>query len=531
MFNVECIACTKFAALAPRFTGGTSAISSSIIIFIISRSESKLRTVYHRIMFGMSVADIMLSVATGLSTLPMPKELSFKHEPYDGTRLGNTQTCEAQAFFYVFGLNVMFSYNAMLFVYNTCAITFQMREQHIVKFVEPFLHLIPLGMGLGIAIPPLVNELYNPTTWDAWCSISAGTAEVYTEQVLRLRNLKNMDSMVIILVVTFFSIILICSILILWRVIRVERELLGPKIKRRGELLMSNNQEKANKSLQNSKVIAKQALAYLLSFMITAGVLFIRGLIDEPNWMIFLSFALMPLQGFFNALIFISHKVYNYRRVYSDVSRWETLKILFKKDTQDEPVLFSRISLVRGFANNDREMDVEVSDEKGNREILHILKSIDNVPPSHSGGEAFVDDEESKRSIGEMDHYPSWPVGHTFSKNNDDNKKSSLDFNDNDNDNDLSFGGEKSNPDINDNTSSFGISKAGLSGFSSELSSLERTISPGHHVPSHAYPPPSLGTEDGVSIDKSNENKSLFSLPMWRNNKKNTSKDKSTDTV
>lgn len=164
-----CIACTSFAAIAPRFSGGTSAISSMLIIYIIYKSEHKLRTIYHRIMFGMSCADIISSIAVGLSTLPMPAELPYDPpQEFKGTRLGTIATCEAQGFCVAFGLVAAFTYNVMLSFYNACAIAFRMEEERIVKRVEPFLHIFPVALALGCAVPVLMMDLYNPTGWDAW---------------------------------------------------------------------------------------------------------------------------------------------------------------------------------------------------------------------------------------------------------------------------------------------------------------------------------------------------------------------------
>lgn len=302
----------------------------------------------------------------------------------------------------------------------------------------------------------------------------------------------------------------------------MERELIGPNIKRKSP---SANMKKASRSLQNSKVVAKQALAYLLSFISTAGIIFVRGLIDEPLWIIYLTFALTPLQGFFNLLIFISHKLYNYRRVYSDVSRCEVIKILFGREAHDEPVLFSRISLVRYFDDNKEEMSVEICDEKGSV-LLHIHKNQEIISASESGGEAHFDDE-SKRSLGELDQF-SYPIDNRSQSTNEvkispnmHNNISSKVYKPNNSD-------ETSSPhDINDNIPSFG---SGLSGFSSELFSLERTISPGPNVSSHGLSPPSLGAHDGVSIDNSNESRGLFSLSMWKH-KGNSATNTSTGSV
>ena len=104
------------SSVSPRFSGGLSAISSAFVIYLIVRSEIKLSTIYHRIVFGMCCVDIIGSLACSLASLPMPTEFPDDdwYDTWDGTRLGNTRTCEAQGFFSTFGLVTMFAYNSML---------------------------------------------------------------------------------------------------------------------------------------------------------------------------------------------------------------------------------------------------------------------------------------------------------------------------------------------------------------------------------------------------------------------------------
>ena len=72
-------------------TASISTISSIGLIILLSRSENKFTTTPNRLLLGLSIADIMSSVAFAFVTLPMPV----------GTwnawiTLGNTTTCEIQ---------------------------------------------------------------------------------------------------------------------------------------------------------------------------------------------------------------------------------------------------------------------------------------------------------------------------------------------------------------------------------------------------------------------------------------------------
>jgi hypothetical protein len=70
------------------------------------------------------------------------------------------------------------------------------------------------------------------------------------------------------------------------------------------------------------------------------------------------SLVLLPLQGFFNFVIFLSHKVYNYRRVHKNESISHVLALLFCTSTSD-PFFISRISVVKQYEEEEREEEQE----------------------------------------------------------------------------------------------------------------------------------------------------------------------------
>jgi len=153
-----------------RITGSISATASSLIIYLILRSDFGLSSIYHRIMFGMSCADIISSIAMALASLPMPNDFPCEDDDlfaYNGK--GNIQTCEAQGFFISFGLYMMYSYYAMLSFYYVCDIAFQMNEETIRKRVEPYIHSIPIILALIGSLPPVFLNLYNPDL--LWCKL------------------------------------------------------------------------------------------------------------------------------------------------------------------------------------------------------------------------------------------------------------------------------------------------------------------------------------------------------------------------
>ena len=163
----------KIGEIVPCITGSISVTSSVLIIFLILNSSSGLSSTYHRLMFGMSIADILSSTGMALTHLPMPRPGISKAVDaylYQGLRLGNTQTCTAQGFSIAHGVLSTYSYNISLCVYYACAIYFKLKQKTIRNRIEPFFHLFSVFFPLLITLPNLLRENYNPA--EAWCGMS-----------------------------------------------------------------------------------------------------------------------------------------------------------------------------------------------------------------------------------------------------------------------------------------------------------------------------------------------------------------------
>jgi hypothetical protein len=353
---------TDYAALVPRFTGSLSAISSALIIYIILRSQTRLSSIYHRIMFGMSIADICGSIAMALTSLPMPsympKEEIFGYH-WAGTRLGNQYTCDAQGFFAFFGMGCMFNYNAMLCVYYACAIAFTMKEKNIEKYVEPILHAIPFLAGLAFSVPPLFYDMYNPgISVYAWCGpvTYPNECSVY-ENVECIRGNSNMTKAVRVLIAVFilyiFFVIFVSLGMVIWTVIQTDRII--EQISKLYNIRGHNDMTKVLEKHRNTKAVVIQACAYISAFLLgvipplllSVGAIDTTGQsqIETADHFEKLTLVFLPLQGFFNFVIFVSFKVYNYRRVRQDVSIRRVIALLFCSSAHD-PCFISRISVV-----------------------------------------------------------------------------------------------------------------------------------------------------------------------------------------
>ena len=429
-------------SIVANISGSFSAASSALIVYIILRSRRKLSSIYHRIMFGMSVAGIMGSVSMALATLPMPSHMPREEEfdlSWSGPRLGNTHTCNAQGFFFMFGVCTMFCYNSALCSYYCAAIAFRIKEKNIRKYIEPWLHGFSIGVPLVFAIAPLAGNLYNPSSFEdvPWCLISVypvdcdyrsdGIAETDVECI---RGGGKLFMLVprIIMVTTFMTLtsVILCLSIVLWRVIKTDRAITAicNTLPRRTRNHRDNHQARENvaedvpniarKQNHNSKVVLIQAMAYVFSLVFTLTFPTLNALKDLNPQSSFaqgvgrmsdtLETSFLPLQGVFNFIIFLGHKIYNRRRdwAHEDESICQIIRQLFAGSVE-EPVFISRITLV---------YQHEEQQQRNNRKMPQYLRVEDEldgcvsyaISSTGSGSDDAEAKAEAETDEGRSDH-------------------------------------------------------------------------------------------------------------------------------
>lgn len=374
-------------------------------------------------MFGMSIADIIASVCMALASVPMPSYLPREEEfGYDwaGARLGNTGTCTAQGFLVSFATSCMPTYNLMLCVYYFCAIYLNMSENRIRKRVEPFLHVFPVTISLALASIPLPFDLYNPSMIAyAWCGAVPYPYEcyLYPDEIECIRGGPKVMKMAYRTISTcsavLISLIIILLSLVIKSIIETDRMLRQLSDQCRTKKSALARLQEAINLQRNSKAAIVQAVSYistvvlsvLPTFLLSSGAVTVFGSERQQKLGdVFerILLVLLPLQGFFNCIIFVSHKVYNYRRIHENVSICQILGLLLFKSSHD-PTFISRISIVShqeiareefldrdGFENDNHDdnnnnvyetiYDIEINDEDNSQRHfrLNLLRRSDS---------------------------------------------------------------------------------------------------------------------------------------------------------
>ena len=117
-------------------TSSISCIASSAIAIMIKRSPRGLSTPYRRIIFGLSISDILQSFALLTGPFASPKGITLS--PW---AIGNTRLCEANAFFMIFGTSAVPMYTCALCLYYLCKLKMNMTDEAFTLKVERKLHV------------------------------------------------------------------------------------------------------------------------------------------------------------------------------------------------------------------------------------------------------------------------------------------------------------------------------------------------------------------------------------------------------
>ena len=149
-----------------RISSFLSICGSGYIIYNLlgPRRESEFnKQMFSRLLFGLSVSDIMASSALLMGSWPIPKDTYHSHDLV--WNIGNQWTCDMQGFaLQIFYFSSIF-YTTTLSINFLLCVKYQWREEDLRNRVEPFLHIISWSVPFVLAILCQVFDLYNPTAF------------------------------------------------------------------------------------------------------------------------------------------------------------------------------------------------------------------------------------------------------------------------------------------------------------------------------------------------------------------------------
>jgi hypothetical protein len=298
-------------------------------------------------MVFMSIADMLSSFAISLTTIPMPKDVNEVYS-FDGNSYGTVVTCEIQAITYVLGIRLSAGASICLSVYYLLTIRYHVSHEVITRCVEPTFLIVTLLVAIIRPIFLLLRrQLYNPTPLMSWCTMGEfplGCSEDDGEGCIRGQEGTTAKTRTLIWfqLATLTILQVVCLVSIVATVYtrdkeQAQKELLNidsshqsiEEVSRRdaGEVQHQEVEEESDAPLQHNngdnhiqdtRMIVKHAIMYAIAFI---GTNFLIPILSSDSTILaILTITFRPLQGFVNALIFISQKVYIIRQADEDLT-------------------------------------------------------------------------------------------------------------------------------------------------------------------------------------------------------------------
>jgi hypothetical protein len=376
---------TTAGFVVPLVTGLISACSSGLIIYVISRSQQKLSTTYHRIMAFMSTFDIISSLFIALGTIMMPSDNIY---PFAGPMLGNKVTCQIQGWFTTFGFAGTTASNACLSWYFVCKIAFKLDANFISKRIEPLIYLYVMSLALFIPSFYLSKDLLNPNSSDSFCTIvpypeSCDQSAGFEWSNCDWGDRDEHDLYRYIYIAAYhifvqFLLIVVGMSIIFWTVHRNSKEIRQLNIvdEASTEEDIANSQLAVLKDLRFSRVLIFQALMYIGAYILTWSLNCISAQfgiasfgLDAANYVLF------PIQGFWNLLIFLYDKSYLIRQHDKKMSVWKAM-IQSVSSPGDIPGTF---------ISNVSKIDNDTSESVGEINLISVSENMSDIELSQIG--------------------------------------------------------------------------------------------------------------------------------------------------
>ena len=283
--------------LIPMVSGALSIAASSTIITKVLKSASKLKNPYNRLLIGLCLFDILVSICHVSSTLPIPKGT-----PGYWAALGNDTTCKIQGFLFLFSIVSTPLYNLALCIYFLCVIKYSMADERFSRVVEPYLHGVPILYGLGTAIYTLSIGYINPSSTLCW--ISPPDNPRGDDFGRNLAWIINGGPLFAIFLIT---VAIMC--MIWWNVYKQEKTMERYRFQLTSGIETPRSEENASRSRNRVKSVQARAKWFFAAFIITYFPTLLFRIIGStlpggPSSVhisiVIMARMLLPLQGVFN---------------------------------------------------------------------------------------------------------------------------------------------------------------------------------------------------------------------------------------
>ena len=333
-------------------TASVSCFASTLIAIMILRSHNGLKSPYSRIIFGLSIADIMRSAGILASSFAAPSNSAWWAK-------GTVETCEAAGYFLQVGATAVPFYTLFLSYYFLKRVKDRMNSQEFARKdefkIHAFIWLFPI-IGGFVA---LARKDFNPTENGSLCVMMDNPVDCIADSdttCIRGQNAPKDSVFLVAVPVALTFVMLIVNLLRFTlhvhsqeRLIRLaagrsnrdnadssearcsdrdidDSNIAGCKDKLRAAFICCCNSKQSDPQDQDTtQSLSMQSLVqsslYIFAYLLTTSgpilVLIMSATgIPRPTWVIWLVSIFWPFGGFFNILIYTRPKVSAMRKMY-----------------------------------------------------------------------------------------------------------------------------------------------------------------------------------------------------------------------
>jgi hypothetical protein len=282
--------------------GVLSCVGSGYIIQDVLRNPDKrTKSIYHRIMVGLSTMDILSSFMWFIGSWAMPKD-SWRLWP-----AGTVATCDAAAFFGMIGWLASPLYNCSLATYYLLQLKYNWTDRKI-KRIEKWFHIVPCSIALTFSITALSNKMLGPN--GGYCGLSPGYpwgCDQRNMECIRGNINREWYYWFVFFLITLFAIAYVSIVMfIVYKDVRnIEQKAL------KYSFIARFHDENTKKTRKRSRRVMIQGILYsttMVLLWLAAAVFMAYAKIYERERSVVLSIfwaTVIPLQGLFNFFIYL----------------------------------------------------------------------------------------------------------------------------------------------------------------------------------------------------------------------------------
>ena len=274
MSNIEIIYRIQICAAS------VSLLSSSFIAGGIIKSDGGLTSPYRRIIFGLSVSDILQSLSIIAGPFAIPSS-----SPSGLWAVGNYHTCQVDGFLFGFTAGSTPMYMFGLSLYTALKIKRNMTDEMFTRKIEKVLHFSIILLSLSIVVFGLKTKTINSGIVGNLCTFAAVPTgcrqrpDLFGECDQAITRYVPILVMISTIVIPFSSLfgIICCMGTVCWHILHRSKILGGHRLRgRRSRLLASPKQSSCEESKSRSDMTSSQSPLHVTGKSIVCECLIIE---------------------------------------------------------------------------------------------------------------------------------------------------------------------------------------------------------------------------------------------------------------